>query len=174
MVRSKNTTSVIYLLGMPGCGKSTLGRKLAQQLNKRFVDLDEYIESEAGLSIPEIFEQSGEGSFRELERQAVQATTEWENTVIACGGGAPCYFDNMDIMNLSGKTIYIHVSPEEIFNRISNKGQDERPLLAGKDSEHLIKELRKKKHTRDIYYKKAQIIFLNDNLKVNDLTLCLH
>jgi shikimate kinase len=85
----------IYLLGMMGVGKSTLGKQLARQLHYSFIDLDKSIEKEEGKSIPDIFAQLGEGYFRKVERQMLLKTAERNHIVVAVGGGTPCFYENM-------------------------------------------------------------------------------
>lgn len=160
---------MIYLLGMPGCGKTTLGEKLSERLDLNFVDLDSYIEDKAGMSIPQIFSSLGESKFRALEKQAVLDSTLWKDTVVACGGGAPCFYDNIDLMNKAGKTIYINVSAEELHRRLLEGGQSKRPLLKDKTAHDLFVEIQQKKATRDAFYLRSQVIFYYDDLKVETL-----
>ncbi|MEP2025618.1 shikimate kinase, partial [Reichenbachiella sp.] len=93
----------IFLIGMPGSGKSTLGKELAEKLGRNFFDLDAEIERMAGWVIPDIFAQVGEDYFRELENSVLLMLIRLnEPAVIATGGGAPCFYDNIDQMNLAG------------------------------------------------------------------------
>ncbi len=89
----------IFLIGYMGSGKSTLGRRLAKHLNLQFVDMDHYIEERNYKTIPQIFAEEGEAEFRKKERKALEELSEFTNIIIATGGGAPCFFDNIDIMN---------------------------------------------------------------------------
>ena len=93
----------IYLIGYMGCGKSTLGRRLSEHLNLQFVDMDHYIEMRNHKTIPQIFAEEGEAEFRKKERKALEELSEFSDIVIATGGGAPCFFDNIDLMNNSAK-----------------------------------------------------------------------
>jgi len=106
---SSSTTSsglgLIFLIGFMGCGKTTLGRKLASRLGYMFMDLDHVLEAQVGMTIAEYFSKNGEDAFRKLESEVLKQTRYPENAVISTGGGLPCYFDNMQWMNAHGKTL---------------------------------------------------------------------
>ncbi len=89
----------IFLTGYMGCGKSTIGRKVAALMGMNFIDLDKYIEERYFKSVPDLFALEGEQSFREKERQALQEVAQFEDIVVGTGGGAPCFFDNMKLMH---------------------------------------------------------------------------
>lgn len=127
----------IYLIGYMGCGKSTLGKRLAKHLNLEFVDMDHYIEMRNHKTIPQIFAEEGESEFRKKERKALEELSEFSNIVIATGGGAPCFFDNIDLMNQTGATIYINIDPAILADRLIHS-KTERPLIKGKTKEELI------------------------------------
>lgn len=97
----------IFLIGFMGCGKSTLGKKLATKLGYDFIDLDYQLEKQMGTSIGNYFAANGEEAFRKLESKTLKEFDYPINGVIATGGGTPCYFDNMDWMNSNGITIYM-------------------------------------------------------------------
>ena len=126
----------IYLIGYMGCGKSTLGRRLAKHLNLEFVDMDHYIEMRNHKSVPQIFAEEGEVEFRKKERKALEELSEFSNIVIATGGGAPCFFDNIDLMNNTGTTIYMNIDPAILADRLIHS-KTERPLIKGKSQEEL-------------------------------------
>lgn len=147
----------IYLTGFMGSGKTTTGRLLAHSLRYDFTDLDEFIEKQEKASISELFERHGESGFRELERYALHETSKLKDVVIATGGGVPCFFDNMDVMNKMGTTIYLKLSPENLAYRLL-RGQEHRPLIAGKTREELQLFIRSKLSEREPWYQKAQII----------------
>ncbi|PIF03266.1 MAG: shikimate kinase, partial [Draconibacterium sp.] len=107
----------IYLIGYMGCGKSTLGKKLAQKLEMQFIDMDCFIEERNYKSIAQIFEGYGEETFRKKEQKALKELSEFTNVVIATGGGAPVFFDNIEVMNQTGITIFIDVTTEELVKR---------------------------------------------------------
>lgn len=158
----------IYLTGLPGSGKTTLGKQLAKALNLNFLDLDEEIEKVENRTIPTIFETEGEDYFRKVEQQELHKTTTIKNTVISTGGGAPCFFDNADFINSNGTSIFIDVSPKEIAKRVS-KGPNNRPLLNGVNS--LEYEINTKRSQRISYYSKATHILTGDRLQVKDLLM---
>lgn len=140
-----------------GSGKTTIGRPLAKALGFRFVDMDHHITDMQHKTVAELFESLGESGFRELERQTLRELAAQENTVIATGGGAPCFFDNMETMNQSGSTIYLKVSPAGLAARLKH-GRDKRPLLRGKNDEELLAYIRESLEKRETFYTKARII----------------
>ena len=156
----------IYLTGLPGSGKTTLGKQLAKALNLNFVDLDEEIEKVENRTIPTIFETDGEDYFRKVEQQELHKTATIENVVISTGGGAPCFFDNANFINANGTSIFIDVSPQEIAKRVS-KGPNNRPLLNGVNS--LEEEITTKRNQRLPFYFKATHTLSGDRLQVKEL-----
>lgn len=158
----------IYLIGLPGCGKTTIGVGLSDRFSADFLDLDTLIEFKEGRDIPLIFAENGEDYFRTLERQAL-LSIDGNNKVIATGGGAPCFFDNMDMINKNGLSVYLKISKDELFNRLHGKGASDRPLLAGKSDDALKKELKDKLLYREQFYNRADIVVEGDNLSVHDV-----
>jgi shikimate kinase len=116
----------IFLIGMMGSGKSTIGVRLAELLVLPFVDTDAAIEKVEGRSVQQIFEQEGEGYFREKERQLLQQLPQ-QAGVVACGGGLPCFFNNIELLTAKGTVIYLEASPAFLYDRI--KGDQQRPKL---------------------------------------------
>ena len=161
----------IYLYGLPGSGKTTLGIQLAEKLNLDFIDLDKEIVDYEKKSIPEIFSEKGEDYFREVERTIVQTSDKFNEAVIATGGGAPCFFDNETVMSQLGFTVFIDVSPQEIVNRMFNNLQniEDRPLLNGKSKDQIIEEISNKHQERMSYYSKANVHIKDDNLTIDKL-----
>jgi shikimate kinase len=151
----------IFLIGLPSSGKSTLGKKLARLLNYRFVDMDKLIEKDQGMTVHDIFTQKGEDYFRIIESRILRATLENRKVVIATGGGAPCFFDNMDFIKKSGISIFLDVHHAELARRIQNHGKDDRPLLSGASS--LEAELEKKYQQRLPYYSQADFTISGDS-----------
>lgn len=155
----------IYLTGMPGCGKSTLGKLLAQKLNIPFVDLDEVIENEVEKSIKDIFHDLGEAYFRKMESRLLKEYTAKESSfLMATGGGAPCYFDNMDFMNENGISVFLNVPVETIAERLFKTKLEERPLLKDLEYDTAVKELNKKLQARLPFYSNAHIQLSGDNI----------
>lgn len=130
----------IFLIGYMGSGKTTLGRAFARETGLDFIDLDGYVEERLHKTVSEIFAEQGENGFREVERRLLHEAGEFENVVIACGGGTPCFFDNMDYMNHAGDTVFLDVSPEVLFRRLK-VAKAKRPLLAGKPDEELMETI---------------------------------
>lgn len=158
----------IFLIGFMGSGKSTIGRKLAQSLQFDFVDLDKLIETNAGMSIAAYFKEHGEEQFRELERNVLQQTAYRENTVIATGGGAPCYYNSLDWMKSQGKVVYISMDPKALADRLKHS-KTERPLIKDFSFEELVDFISVKLASRDVYYKKADFIVSGIDLTAEKL-----
>ena len=140
----------IALVGMPGSGKSTVGRHLARLLGWRFIDSDHEIERQIGGSIRAYFEQHGEAAFRELEQQTLAALCQHTNSVLATGGGAVLREANREALKSGCEVIYLRSSPEELFRRLRHDTQ--RPLLQDKDP---LKRLRELYRERDPLYRDA-------------------
>ena len=162
----------IYLIGMPAAGKSTFGRELAAHLNYKFVDLDTEIEQQVGKSIPDIFNDEGEEVFRQYEQQTLLKTTP-ENAIIATGGGAPCFFDNLDFINKNGVSVFLDVDPIELAKRAA-KQVGQRPLLEAKDEKEVLLQLKEKRGERLPFYQKANIHLQKDEIQIEKLLLKLN
>ena len=162
----------IYLVGYMGCGKSTIGKKLAKTLGIPFVDLDEHIEQQAGKTIVDLFEQDGEEVFRKLEQQALYKTFELENAVIATGGGAAAYADNMYQMRVNGVTIYIELPAKALADRLKNAAT-KRPLLKIRSEAEQLAFIEKTLLEREPYYRKAGVIVNGIDLNVKTLLAAL-
>lgn len=147
----------IFLVGFMGCGKTTVGKPLAKALGFRFVDMDHYLTDKYHKTVSEIFEERGESGFRELERDTLLELSAEDQIVIATGGGAPCFFDNMDTMNRSGSAVYLQVFPEGLVKRL-RYGRDRRPLIRGKSDEELLVYIEETLSKREVFYEKARII----------------
>ena len=153
----KGNTMLIFLVGYMGCGKTSIGRQLAGKLNLRFLDMDAAIEQACGCSVREYFAANGEEAFRRLEREQVAALAEEKDAVVATGGGAPCFFDNMEVMNRAGVTVYFKMSPEKLAARLET-GKAKRPLLKDKSEEELLEFIRKNVAEREPCYLKSRLI----------------
>jgi shikimate kinase len=147
---------LIYIVGYMCSGKTTLGKELAEKLNYRFIDLDEQIVSSTGLSIFDFFSKYGEEEFRLKERELLLHHLEDQDTVIATGGGAPCYSDNIDLMNRHGMTVFLDTPVDVILNRISVKPED-RPMLKNIPADQLPGYVRTHLGSRRGFYEKAKI-----------------
>lgn len=158
----------IFLIGYMGCGKTHWGKELAQALNLNFVDLDALIEEQQGMSISQIFDELGEVEFREREHSALVSLQDRENVVIATGGGAPCYNNNMEWMNQNGRTIFLNLEIEELADRIQ-KSQDDRPLVRNKSREELLTYIERHLQLRLPFYLQAQHILTGEQQTVQGL-----
>jgi shikimate kinase len=150
--------SNIFLVGYMGAGKSTIGRKVAEAMGKSFVDMDLSIETRYRKTIAELFAEKGEPAFRTIEREMLLELASLENTVVATGGGTPCFFDNMQQMNRLGMTIYLKVSPSELARRVIS-GKTIRPLLAGKKAADMEGFIADALLQREYWYNQAALIF---------------
>lgn len=157
-----------------GCGKTTLGKKLANKLAYAFVDLDHEIETKINMTIAEYFAKNGENAFRKLERDILQGFEYQENTVVSTGGGMPCFFDNLAWMNKNGTTVYIKMDAKALSKRLEG-GKDQRPLLKDLDETGMIHFIETKLAEREPFYNQAKIIVNGVNLSaeklINDLSL---
>ena len=138
-----------------GAGKTTIGKALSKELGATFYDLDWYIESRMRKTVAQIFAERGEEGFRKMEYNMLHEVAEFENVIISCGGGTPCFFDNMDYLNQQGKTVYLKADPEVLYNHLL-MGKVERPLIKGKSPEELIANIREQLKKREEYYTKAK------------------
>lgn len=144
----------IILMGYMGAGKTTLGKVLAKKLERNFCDLDWYIEETTGKTIPEIFAESGEDGFRQIEQAKLHEVAQLPDMVIAVGGGTPCFFDNVDFMNENAITVYLHASVETLIDHIHISNTN-RPLIAGKSDDELRDYINESLRKREPFYLKA-------------------
>lgn len=154
----------IFLIGYMGAGKTTLGRSLAEVMGLEFIDLDHFIEARQHQTVKEIFAEVGEEGFRRIERAALEEVAEYENVVISLGGGTPCFFDNMEIVNRAGTSVYLKPSEEILLMRLI-KGKHKRPLLADKSDDQILQVIREQLAWREPYYLKANIVFEASHLE---------
>lgn len=149
------TPSRIILMGYMGSGKTTVGRALAKDLNMPFYDLDWYIESRMRKTVKQIFDERGEDGFRVIERNMLHEVAEFENIVVSCGGGTPCFFDNIDYLNQQGETVYLKCTPEVLHKHLS-MGKTVRPLLLNKTPEQVKTYIEEQQQVREPFYSKAK------------------
>lgn len=151
-----------------GAGKSLLAKRLAAELGCAWLDLDDWIEEREGMTIPEIFAQKKESVFRELEAKYLRLTNELSPTIVATGGGTPCFSNNLEWMNEQGVTIYLEAKVETLFQRL-RPAKTNRPLISEKPDDELrvfIAELLAK---REEAYSKAQFVCKAD-LPIGELS----
>ena len=159
----------IYLIGFMGCGKSTVGKKLANKLQYKFLDIDEMIQKREDTTIEKIFQNKGETYFRQLENKYLRKLPEKSgNYVIATGGGLPCHDGNIDYMNESGLTVYLKMNTGQLFYRLKH-AKKKRPLLQNKTENEVVEYIETKLKEREPFYCKAKIVFDAFNLKISDL-----
>lgn len=151
----------IYLIGFMGSGKTTMGRQLAEELAYSFVDLDEYIEEKCNKTISEIFKELGENEFRKIERSALTDSFGFKDTIIATGGGTPCYFDNMTLINKNGLSIYLEIDVHTLVKRLRNSPV-ERPLIKNKTEKELSDFIFEKLQEREPFYSKSYFSIDNE------------
>lgn len=158
----------IFLIGFMGCGKTTIAKKLASRLGCQLVDLDLEIEKTIGQSVASYFAEHGEAAFRKQESDLLKAFPYADEAVVATGGGAPCYFDNMDWMNANGITVYIDMPPVALAKRLAG-GKAKRPLIKDLDEAGLISFIEEKLQERLAFYEKAQLIVSGMSLTAEGL-----
>lgn len=150
-----------------GAGKTTLGRVLAREMGLMFYDLDVYIEERFHKTIPAIFEENGEDGFRDIEKRMLHEVAEFEDVVISCGGGTPCFFDNMDYLNSQGDTFYLKAAPEVLKAHLL-MGKTQRPLIKGKSPEELTDYIKQALQQRSPFYEKAKHTIELDVIHTNE------
>jgi shikimate kinase len=161
----------IFLIGMPGAGKTTIGRKLSSEMHLPFIDLDEYIVSKQGQGIPELFAAKGEAYFRQVEAEALREVAPGgRGVVVATGGGAPCFLDNMAFMNAQGTTVFLKMPPDVVAQRLMiTHGHQQRPLVAGKSPEEIKQFVTETLMSRLEFYEKAHITYQNPSGEITEL-----
>jgi shikimate kinase len=164
----------IFLVGYMGSGKSTLGKRLANALEIPFLDTDTEIERIQGKSISAIFQDEGEEHFRQLEEKYLISLKDvHERTVYATGGGMPCFYDNITLLNELGATVYLKRPASELLHRLVNS-KKERPLTVGKTKEELYKFIDQHLSEREPFYEKAKIIAPRSKQDVPSLLELIH
>jgi shikimate kinase len=159
----------IFLIGFMGSGKTHWGRLLSKKLGIPFFDMDEQVTTHGGKPITEIFTQDGEEHFRLLEKDVLYMITESHDSfVMACGGGSPCFFNNIDYMNQSGTTVWINTPMDVLFNRLV-KEKANRPLLRDLSDDQLHRFIIRKFADRKIYYEQADVTVEEDPVRLDEL-----
>ena len=145
----------IILIGYMGSGKTTVGKALSKETGMMFYDMDWYIESRMRKTVSQLFAEKGEEGFRKIEYNMLHEVAEFEDVIISCGGGTPCFFDNMDYLNRQGDVVYLKATPEVLYSHLL-MAKVERPLLKGKSQEELIAYITEHLKEREPYYQKAR------------------
>ena len=145
----------LFLIGYMGCGKTHTGKRLSKKYHLDFIDLDAYIENRFRKTIPQIFEERGEDGFRKLEHNMLEEVCSFEDVIISTGGGAACFFNNIDLMNENGETVYLKASPEGLFKFLKD-GKSTRPLLKDKTDDELLQFITEALAQREPFYMQAK------------------
>ena len=145
-----------FLIGFMGSGKTYWGKIWASLYGFTFIDLDEVIEKKEGKSIADIFDIKGEAYFRTIEADVLRSFEDLENTIVACGGGTPCFYENIEWMNACGTTIYLYSTAQEILQRVLSE-QDKRPLIKKMNKGELLFFIEQKLKERADFYNAAII-----------------
>jgi shikimate kinase len=154
---------LIFLVGFMGSGKTHWGKRWSQAYQIPFVDLDDAIETAEGKTIPDIFAVNGEAYFRDIETKILHTLSQQKNIIIACGGGTPCFHDNMQWMNKHGITIYVTAPAEVIMKRVMVQ-QDKRPLLKDMNPIELLAYIEQTIKIREPYYSQAKITLIEEDI----------
>ncbi len=150
-----------------GSGKSTFGKKLSDKLGYTLMDIDVVMEVLEKKTVTEIFKEKGEEYFRRLEADILHSSVLHKNAVISCGGGTPCYFDNMDWMNDRGLTVYLNMPPEILYGRLKER-KAKRPLIANMTDLELKDYIFQKLSERESFYLKSKMILDVSIIEVKD------
>jgi shikimate kinase len=159
----------IFLIGFMGSGKSHWGQLLSEKLSVPFFDLDEQVVLKEGKTIEAIFAAEGEERFRLLEKEMLHILTDrYDTFVMACGGGTPCYFNNIEYMHQAGTTVWINTPLDQLYERLV-KEKDKRPLIKDLTDDQLRNYIQKKYADRKIYYEQADAIVDEENVQLDKL-----
>ena len=160
------TPHIVYLIGFMGCGKTTVGKKLAASLKWKFIDLDKKIEEKTGHTVGELFATHGEEYFREIEAETLRGLIFDSNCIVAAGGGTPCYKYNMEFMLNTGYTIYLKLTPAQLAGRL-NAAAGKRPLIQNIKDEELPNFIETKLAERERWYEKSHLIADGFNINIS-------
>ena len=145
-------------------GKTTLGRAFALKMGLQFIDMDWYIEGRFHKTVKQIFSELGEEAFREMERKMLHEVGDFENVMIATGGGTACFFDNVQYMNQQGQTVYMKADVDTLFSRLQI-GKAKRPLLMNKTDEEMKQYITEQLAHREPFYSQATYVFDSNRLE---------
>ncbi|MBD5355901.1 MAG: shikimate kinase [Bacteroides sp.] len=154
----------LFIIGYMGCGKTTFGKALSEVTGLRFIDLDEFIEKTQNASITEIFNKHGEEGFRKIEREMLIEVAQNNDTIVACGGGTPCFFNNMEIINSLGVSLWLQTTHDRLFARLKAQNA-QRPLVAGRSDDEIRDIISRQLTLRAPFYSRAHIVWQGDRLE---------
>ncbi len=157
--------NIVFICGFMGCGKTTHGKQLAKSIGYHFIDLDDYTENKFDKNITELFKELGEEEFRTVETNSLtECMNDNQKTIIALGGGTPCFNSNLELLKANGKLIYLKMDAENLYKRVFGiKAQ--RPLLASKEDKEMLAYIENLLKTREVFYDKADLTVYNNNLQ---------
>lgn len=155
----------IFLIGFMGAGKSTVAMTLKREYGMEYVEMDRQIESDAGMTISQIFEAKGEQEFRRMETELLKTFANKKNLVVSCGGGVPMNPENVKLMKCMGSIVYLSAEPETIYNRVRHKHH--RPLLEGNMNVEYIRKLLTKR--LPFYENAADIAVKTDDRNLDEI-----
>ena len=155
LITNFNRMERIILIGYMGSGKTTVGKALSKDTGMMFYDLDWYIESRMHKTVSQLFAERGEEGFRKIEYNMLHEVAEFEDVIISCGGGTPCFFDNIDYLNRQGDVVYLKATPETLYKHLL-MAKVERPLLKGKSPDELIAYITQHLKEREPFYSRAR------------------
>ncbi len=158
----------IYLTGYMGSGKTTIGKKLAAKLGFLFIDLDKLIENKFRITIPDIFNKYDEDAFRIVEHNTLKETFTFDNAVISTGGGTPCFYNNMSLINQEGLSIYIQMHVKSLYDRLINS-KKKRPLLTNKSTAEILQYIQKQLAERESFYEQSKLVIKGESLDIDVL-----
>ena len=154
----------LFIIGYMASGKTTFGKALARRTGMQHIDLDFFIEQRFHSTVREIFATRGEAEFRRIESAMLREVGEMDDIIVSCGGGTPCFGDNLDYMNSRGLTVCLQADDDVIADRVMQAG-NKRPLMAGKSREEIISTIHEHMQARRPYYDRAQLIISGDRLE---------
>jgi shikimate kinase len=143
-----------------------MGKKLANRLGLKFLDLDVIIEEMEVRSIPELYEEIGDAEFRKIEHEALLRVVKSDDTVVSLGGGAPCHYNNMDLLEEHGEVIYLRLDSNTLVSRLKDATKD-RPIVKGKSEEELRQYVSDKRERCEHFYQRAKYIVDAKDLTVD-------
>jgi shikimate kinase len=159
----------LYLIGYMGCGKSTIGRKIARFAHLRFVDTDSLVEQREAATVADVITYQGEEYFRCVEQAVLESTAEEDNLVVSTGGGLPIWGDNMARIGQLGVSIYLRRSPQNILSRLSPYGRQKRPKIRGMNDEQLLEFMTAHMAEREPIYSQADVVLDCDKMADNEV-----